>query len=30
LDQNSYGNFMTNHVIHNLGIQELHLGVARI
>ncbi len=30
LDQNSYGNFVTNHVIHNLGIQELHLGITRI
>jgi len=30
LDQNSYGNFVTNCVIHNLGIQELHLGVTRI
>jgi hypothetical protein len=31
-EQNSYGNFMTskNHKIHNLGIQELHLGIARI
>ncbi len=30
--KNSYGNFMTpwNHEIHNLEIQELHLGITRI